>query len=53
MDSFSIFILCLVGILAISGMHKRVMRKRLIMELKDEGTTAADIEKIMRVYRQP
>lgn len=52
MDSFSIFILCVLGLIALVGMHRRRTRSKLIQRLLEEDRSAEEIEKIMGSYHK-
>lgn len=52
MQSFQWFVLCILGLIALVGVHRRFTRSKLIYRLLDEDRTAAEIEKIMCAYKQ-
>lgn len=52
MDSFSIFVLCLVGLWTLNALHLRWTRSRLIRDLAEDGKTGDEIEKIMKAYKE-
>jgi hypothetical protein len=52
MDSFSIFVLCVLVIMAISGMHRRHTRARIIREMRDDNATGDEIAKVLKAYKE-
>jgi hypothetical protein len=52
MDGLQIFILAILGLIALVGIHRRATRSRLIRRLLEEDRSAADIEKIMGSYHK-
>lgn len=52
MDSLQYFILAILVLVALVGVHRRRTRAKLIQHLLDEGKSAAEIDKIMGAYHR-
>lgn len=52
MDGLQIFILCILGIIAMVGIHRRYMRYRLIDNLVEKGKSADEIDIIVKAYKE-
>jgi hypothetical protein len=50
MNGLQWFILSILIIIAAVGAHRRIQRYLLVKRLLNDGTTPAQIEKIMRAY---